>query len=43
MVLEKELRDLHLGLHATRRAWLELVKTPNPTLITHFLQQGHTS
>jgi hypothetical protein len=48
MMLEKELRALHLDLKAARRrSLLHLPKfehrpsKPTPT-VTHFLQQGHT-
>jgi hypothetical protein len=48
MMLEKELRVLHLDLKSTRKYWLlpwaELNhRTSEPTpKVTHFLQQGHT-
>ena len=46
MVLEKELRILHLDLKAARKktvfqASRRGVSNPTPTM-THFLQQGHT-
>jgi hypothetical protein len=49
MVLEKELRVLHLDLQAAERervthcTWLAHLKPQNPYPVTHFLQQGHTS
>jgi hypothetical protein len=48
LVLEKELRVIHLVLKANQRpvfqAARKRVSEPSPThTISHFLQQGHTS
>jgi hypothetical protein len=47
MVLERYLRGIHLNQQGAGRerhwAWLEYLKPQSPPLVTHFLQQGHTS
>jgi hypothetical protein len=49
MMLEKELRDLHLDLIKQQedrerpKASLRLLKPQNPASVTHFLQHDHTS
>ena len=47
MELERQLSVLHLDQQAAGRewhwAWFEHLKPQSPSLVTRFLQQGHTS